>query len=429
MIDANRPDLTSWISVPKDSDFPIQNLPFGVFSRPDGAVVCGTRIGDTAIDLSALQQLGYFQDLDLPEGIFAEDALNAFISCGKSTWSAVRLRLSELFRVGSAETLEQNSEHRAACLCSMKEVEMHVPAQVGDYTDFYASREHATNVGKMFRDPENALLPNWLHLPVGYHGRASTLVVSGTDIHRPNGQRKGPNDPTPVFGPSVKMDFELEVGFLTGQGPEMGNWITTDQADEYIFGLVLFNDWSARDLQQWEYVPLGPFLGKNFASSMSPWVVTWEALEPYRVDGPEQNPQPLPYLAQPAKSHVSINLEVSIQPQNSPESVISRTNFTCMYWSMAQQLAHHSINGCAINAGDLLASGTISGSEPDSFGSLLELSWNGTRPLQLADGAQRTFLEDGDTLILRGHGSKNGIRVGFGEVRGTLLPAKPWKAS
>jgi fumarylacetoacetase len=280
----------------------------------------------------------------------------------------------------------------------------------------------------MFRDPENALLPNWLHLPVGYHGRASTLVVSGTDIYRPNGQRKGPNDPAPVFGPSVKMDFELEVGFLTGQGPEMGDWISTKVAEDYIFGLVLFNDWSARDLQQWEYVPLGPFLGKNFASSMSPWVVTLEALESFRTDGPLQSPEPLPYLHQPKNSHINLNLEVALAPRGEEETVISRTNFSTMYWSMAQQLAHHTCNGCAIKAGDLLASGTISGATPDSFGSLLELSWNGTQPLQLNNGTERRFLEDGDTLILRGHAAHSGIRIGFGEVSGTLLPAKAWTA-
>jgi fumarylacetoacetase len=324
--------------------------------------------------------------------------------------------------------LEKNLEHQEQCVHEQGAVRMHLPARVGDYTDFYASREHATNVGKMFRDPENALLPNWLHLPVGYHGRASTLVVSGTDIYRPNGQRKGPNDPAPVFGPSVKMDFELEVGFLTGQGPKMGDWISTKDAENYIFGLVLFNDWSARDLQQWEYVPLGPFLGKNFASSMSPWVVTLEALDSFRTDGPIQSPEPLPYLHQPKNSHINLNLEVALAPQGEEETVVSRTNFSTMYWSMAQQLAHHTCNGCAIKAGDLLASGTISGPTPDSFGSLLELSWNGTQPLQLKNGTERRFLEDGDTLILRGHAAHSGIRIGFGEVSGTLLPAKAWTA-
>lgn len=428
MIDANRPELTSWLSVSQDSDFPIQNLPFGVFSTHSSPAVCGTRIGDFVVDLDALQRLDYLEGLGLPDGLFAQDNLNTFISCGKNTWSAVRLRISQLFRSESTFALKDNKEHRERCILPLSAVRMHLPARIGDYTDFYASRDHATNVGKMFRDPENALLPNWLHLPVGYHGRASTVVVSGTDIYRPNGQRKGPNDPTPVFGPSVKMDFELEVGFLTGQGPKMGDWISTKDAEDYIFGLVLFNDWSARDLQQWEYVPLGPFLGKNFASSMSPWVVTLEALASCRMDGPVQNPQPLPYLEQPANSHINLNLEVALAPRGKEETVISRTNFSNMYWSMAQQLAHHTCNGCAINAGDLLASGTISGPDPDSFGSLLELSWNGTKPVELDNGAKRSFLEDGDTLILRGHAVKNTVRIGFGEVRGTLLPAKAWKA-
>jgi len=428
MIDANRPELTSWLSVSQDSDFPIQNLPFGVFSTSSLPAVCGTRVGDFAVDLDALQRLGYLEGLGLPDGLFAQDNLNAFIACGKETWSAVRLRLSQILRSESSFPLEKNREHQEQCVHQQGAVRMHLPAKIGDYTDFYASREHATNVGKMFRDPENALLPNWLHLPVGYHGRASTLVVSGTDIYRPNGQRKGPNDPAPVFGPSVKMDFELEVGFLTGQGPQMGDWISTKDAENYIFGLVLFNDWSARDLQQWEYVPLGPFLGKNFASSMSPWVVTLEALESFRTDGPIQSPEPLPYLHQPKNSHILLNLEVALAPQGEEETVVSRTNFSTMYWSMAQQLAHHTCNGCAINAGDLLASGTISGPTPDSFGSLVELSWNGTQPLILKNGTERRFLEDGDTLLLRGHAEHSGIRIGFGEVSGTLLPAKAWRA-
>jgi fumarylacetoacetase len=349
------------------------------------------------------------------------------MACGPAVWSATRNRLSELFKTTSSWGLEASPEHRAQVLRPISEVTMHLPARIGDYTDFYASREHATNVGKMFRDPENALLPNWLHLPVGYHGRASTVVVSGTDIYRPNGQRKGPQDPVPVFGPSVKMDFELEVGFLTAQGPNQGDWISTEKAESFIFGLVLFNDWSARDIQQWEYVPLGPFLGKNFASSLSPWVVLLEALEPFRVDGPVQEPQPLPYLQSTPKSHIDLHLEVGIVPESGTETIVSKTNFKHMYWSMAQQLAHHTVNGCAVKAGDLMASGTISGEKDDSFGSLLELSWNGSRPLLLHDGGTRTFLEDGDTVVMRGHCEKDGIRIGFGEVEGKLLPAKAWK--
>ena len=427
MIDANRPDISAWIPVDKHSDFPIQNLPFGVFEHPKSGTVCGSRIGDTAIDLHALQQLGYLDSLGLPLDVFGLGQLNGFMACGPAVWSATRNRLSELFKTTSSWGLEASPEHRALVLRPISEVTMHLPARIGDYTDFYASREHATNVGKMFRDPENALLPNWLHLPVGYHGRASTVVVSGTDIYRPNGQRKGPQDPVPVFGPSVKMDFELEVGFLTAQGPTQGDWISTEKAESSIFGLVLFNDWSARDIQQWEYVPLGPFLGKNFASSLSPWVVLLETLEPFRVDGPVQEPQPLPYLQSTPKSHIDLHLEVGIVPESGTETIVSKTNFKHMYWSMAQQLAHHTVNGCAVKAGDLMASGTISGENDDSFGSLLELSWNGSRPLALHDGGTRTFLEDGDTVVMRGHCEKDGIRIGFGEVEGKLLPAKAWK--
>ncbi len=424
----NDPNLTSWISVSKDSDFPIQNIPFGVFERPDGAVVCGSRLGDWAIDLSSLEQLGYFSGISLPLGTFSSEALNAFISTGRPVWKAVRERLSSLLSVDGDSSLRDHLSHRSEVLIPLDKVEMHMPVMVGDYTDFYASREHATNVGMMFRDPSNALLPNWLHLPVGYHGRSSTLVASGTPVIRPNGQRKGPNDPDPVFGPSTKLDFELEVGFFTTQGPEIGQWIPSDKAEEYIFGLVLFNDWSARDIQQWEYVPLGPFLGKNFASSLSPWVVLLDALTPFRTQGPIQNPTPLPYLHQPENSHVDIALQVSIAPEGGAETMISQTNFKGMYWSMAQQLAHHTVNGCAMEIGDLLASGTISGATPDSYGSLLELTWNGTKPLTLSDGSQRTFLNDGDTLTLRGHCMAHGVRIGFGEVTGKILPAKEWKA-
>jgi fumarylacetoacetase len=308
-------------------------------------------------------------------------------------------------------------------LIKTKEVEMLLPVKIGDYTDFYSSIEHATNVGKMFRDPENALLPNWRHLPVGYHGRASSIVVSGTPIHRPKGQFKDANMDKPAFGPSRSMDFELELAFITGKSTQLGESIATQEAEDYIFGMVLFNDWSARDIQAWEYVPLGPFLGKNFGSSISAWVVPLEALEPFRLAGPVQEPEVLPYLSCSKAHNFDIQLEVWLQPDGKEASKICTSNFKYMYWNMAQQLAHHTVNGCNVNIGDVMASGTISGPTEDSFGSLLELSWKGTRPLTLATGESRTFIQDNDTVFMRGYSEKDGIRVGFGEVRGKLLPA------
>ena len=304
------------------------------------------------------------------------------------------------------------------------EAYMHMPVSIGDYTDFYSSIEHATNVGMMFRDPENALMPNWKHIPVGYHGRASSIVVSGEPIHRPQGQTipKGANQP--VFGPSQRLDFELEMGFITGKSTALGASISTEEAEDYIFGMVLFNDWSARDIQKWEYVPLGPFLAKNFASHISPWIVTMEALEPFRVTGPEQNPKVLPYLEYEGEKNYDIHLEVGITPQGSDEQLVCQSNFKYMYWNMAQQLAHHTVNGCNINIGDLYGSGTISGKDENSYGSMLELAWMGTKPLKMKDGTERKFINDGDTVIMRGHGQKDDIRVGFGEVRAKVLPAK-----
>jgi len=294
---------------------------------------------------------------------------------------------------------------------------------VRDYTDFYSSKEHATNVGTMFRDPENALLPNWKHLPVGYHGRASSIIVSGEPIRRPKGQRKDGDKDQPVFGPSGRLDFELEMAFITCKENKLGESISTSEADDYIFGFVLFNDWSARDMQAWEYVPLGPFLAKNFASSVSPWVVTLDALEPFRVAGPKQEPKVLPYLKAEGLSNFDIHLEVGIQPKGGAEKVVSRSNFKHMYWNIRQQLAHHTINGCNINVGDMYASGTISGPTPDSYGSMLELAWKGTKPIPMPDGSTRSFLQDGDTVTMRGFAEKDGIRIGFGEVKAEILPA------
>jgi fumarylacetoacetase len=416
---ATHPHLRAWISVAPQSDFPIQNMPFGVFQTAQLSPRLASIIGDQVIDLAALVDLGY---LDLPLSVVQQPSLNPFIALGKERTGAVRHALIELF---SSENglLRDRAEHRAKVLHDLGSVELCMPIQVGDYTDFYSSREHATNVGIMFRDPNNALLPNWLHLPVGYHGRSSSIVVSGTPVRRPKGQTR-PNDAEPpVFGPSKQLDFELEVAFVVGRNTEMGQSIPVNEAEEYIFGLLLFNDWSARDLQKWEYVPLGPFLGKNFASTVSPWVVVLEALEPFRTAGPVQEPQPLPYLQYEGKGNFDLNLEVYLQPEGGAENLICRSNFKYMYWNMAQQLAHHTVNGCNVRIGDLCASGTISGPTPDSYGSMLELAWKGTKPLRMSDGTERKFIADGDTLTLRGFGEYQGLRIGFGEASGKVLPA------
>ena len=419
---ANDPNRKSWIPVPENSDFPIQNIPFGVFITKEDVITIGTRIGNCAIDMGALQQLGYFEGIELTDDMFMQDTLNDFISDGKKTWRLVRNRLAELFDETNP-TLRDNKNHREVVIFKVEDIEMLLPVQIGDYTDFYSSKEHATNVGKMFRDPENALLPNWLHIPVGYHGRSSTIVPSGIPVHRPYGQTLPNGETTPVFGPSRLVDFELETAFITTDANLMGEPIPVEEAEEHIFGMVLFNDWSARDIQKWEYVPLGPFLAKNFASSISPWIVTMDALEPFRVKGPEQSPEPLPYLKQKGEKAFDINLEVLIKPENSEETVVSRSNFKYMYWSMAQQLAHHTINGCRVNSGDMMGSGTISGPTEDSFGSMLELTWGGQKPLKMKDGSERKFINDNDTVIIRGYCQKGNLRIGFGEVSSKLLPA------
>ncbi len=411
----------SWLSVPENSDFPIQNIPFGVFLTRDDIITIGTRIGDYAIDLNALQQLGYFEGIPLTDDIFLQDSLNDFISDGKKTWRLVRNRISTLFDVEN-DTLRTNMDHRSTVLFSVNEIEMQLPVQIGDYTDFYSSKEHATNIGTMFRDPDKALLPNWLHIPVGYHGRSSTIVPSGTAIHRPNGQTLPKGSEAPVFGPSKRVDFELEMAFITTDANVLGEPVSVAEAEDYIFGMVLFNDWSARDIQKWEYVPLGPFLAKNFASSISPWIVTLDALEPFRVAGPKQDPEPLPYLQQKGDHSFDIQLEVAIAPENTEPTVVGKSNFKYMYWTMAQQLAHHTVNGCKINSGDMLGSGTISGPTPDSYGSMLEIAWQGTKPVTMKDGSQRSFIADNDTVIMKGFCEKNGVRIGFGEVSTKLLP-------
>jgi len=405
MLTANDPNRKSWLETPENTDFPIQNIPFGVFMADDDTVSIGTRIGDTAIDLSALQQLGYLNGLELPNDVFLQDTLNDFITLGRPTWRAVRNRIAELFDADNEE-LRENQEHQGDILFDAHEVQMLMPVFIQDYTDFYSSREHAENVGIMFRGKENALMPNWLHMPIGYHGRSSSIIISGEDVHRPKGQTMPPNAEKPVFGPSKRLDFELEMAFITTDGKNLGESISVEEAEEYIFGMVLFNDWSARDIQKWEYQPLGPFLGKNFASSISPWVVTLDALEPFRTSGPKQDPEPLEYLQNSTPSGFDINLDVYLAPEGGEDSKISSSNFKYMYWSMAQQLAHHTVNGCNINAGDMMASGTISGPTEESYGSMLELSWSGSKPVKLADGQERTFIEDGDTVTMRGFGKK-----------------------
>ena len=419
---ANDISRKSWLPVKAGSDFPIQNLPFGVFIPEDDIITTGTRIGDTAIDLSVLHQLGYFDGIDLPDDVFLQDTLNDFIALGRAVWRAVRNRLAEIFDE-SNNALKKNIAHQNKALFPVSQVQMLMPVFVQDYTDFYSSIEHATNVGKMFRDPDNALLPNWKHIPVGYHGRSSSIVISGVDLHRPKGQRMAPGANAPTFGPSIRMDFELELAFITGEGKPMGQSIKAEEADEYIFGMVLFNDWSARDIQKWEYVPLGPFLGKNFGSSISPWVVTMDALEPFKVEGPVQDPPVLPYLKTEGKNNYDIKLEVELAPEGKEGTVISCSNYKYMYWNQRQQLAHHTVNGCNINAGDMIASGTISGKSKNSYGSMLELSWGGKEPITLDTGETRTFIEDGDTINMRGHCENGEVRIGFGKVSTKILPA------
>ena len=420
-ITANNPDRKSWLHVPQNSDFPIQNIPFGVFLTKDDVITIGTRIGDFAIDMGALQRLNYFEGIELTDDMFMQDTLNDFISDGKKTWRLVRNRLAEIFDENNP-ILRDNEAHKTEIIFDIKDVEMQLPVHIGDYTDFYSSKEHATNVGKMFRDPENALLPNWLHIPVAYHGRSSSIIPSGIPVHRPMGQTLPNGETQPIFGASKLVDFELEMAFITTDANQLGEPIPVEEAEEYIFGMVLFNDWSARDIQKWEYVPLGPFLAKNFASSISPWIVTMDALEPFRVKSPDQSPTPLPYLQQKGKKAFDINLEVRIKPENSTEKTVSKSNFKYLYWTMAQQLAHHTSNGCKVNSGDMMGSGTISGSTPDSFGSMLELTWGGKNPIEMNDGTERKFINDFDTVIIKGYCENQDVRIGFGEVSSQLLP-------
>jgi len=423
MIAANNPNLKSWVSVPENSDFPIQNLPFGIISSAILSKRVSVRIGDYALDLKVLAELGYLKETGFDSSDFDAPFLNPMMKKGKLAVRGLRNRISELL-LDSSTSLQNNPSQIEQVLHLISALEVTMPVEIGDYTDFYSSKEHATNVGMMFRDPANALLPNWLWIPVAYHGRASSIVLSGQDIHRPKGQIKPSADENPIFTPSRQVDFELEMAFITFDGKPLGDSISTEEADSYIFGLCLFNDWSARDIQAWEYVPLGPFLGKNFASSISAWIVTLDALEPFSVESPEQNPKVLPYLEFDGKKAYDIQLQVGILTNNKDETVVCNSNFKYMYWNMAQQLAHHTSNGCNIRCGDLLGSGTISGKSEDSFGSMLELTWRGTKPLKVKDGSERKFINDGDSVIMRGHSELNGIRIGFGELSSKLLPAK-----
>ena len=422
-IAANDPTLKSWVNVPQGCDFPIQNLPFGIIKTDDLTPRVGVRIGEHVLDLKSMFVLGYFENIPVELSDFDASTLNGFMRKGKQVTRDVRNRISKLLNTAN-DDLKHNEHHVAQVLIPVDQVTMCMPVQIGDYTDFYSSREHATNVGMMFRDPANALLPNWLWIPVGYHGRASSVILSGEAIRRPKGQIKPDPQANPIFSPCRNLDFELETGFVTYEGKPLGDSISTEEAEEYIFGMVLFNDWSARDIQTWEYVPLGPFLAKNFASSISAWIVTLDALQPFKTDSPTQEPEVLEYLKFQGQKSYDIALEVLIQPEGGAENTISRSNFKYMYWNMAQQLAHHTVNGCNIRCGDLMGSGTISGPTEDSYGSMLELAWKGTKPLKMSDGSERKFIQDGDTVIMRGHCEKDGIRIGFGEVSTKVLPAK-----
>ena len=420
-ITANNPALRSWVTGADHSEFPIQNLPFGIFQVTEGTKSVGVRIGEQVLDLAQMAAYGYFDDLPFASSDFSQDYLNPLMQKGKIAVRALRNRIAELLSTTNETFQSRKDQHNA--LIPVSKVKMSLPVQIGDYTDFYSSKEHATNVGIMFRDPANALLPNWLWIPVGYHGRASSVIASEQPVTRPKGQIKPDDNADPIFAPSRQVDFELEMGFITFDGKPLGQSISTAEAEDYIFGLCLFNDWSARDIQKWEYVPLGPFLAKNFASSMSCWIVTLDALQPFACQTPEQDPEVLSYLKFEGLKSYDINLEVAIAAPNCSEHTVSKSNFKYMYWNMAQQLAHHTVNGCNVRCGDLMGSGTISGPTPDSYGSMLELAWKGTKPIQMPDGTERRFIQDHDTVIMRGHCAKDGIRIGFGEVRSELLPA------
>jgi fumarylacetoacetase len=420
MIRANDTELRSWVPIPEHSDFPIQNLPLGVIKRNEEFHLA-TRIGDHVLDLAVLNDSGLL-GVDFVNTLFRNEFINDCISLGREMNRDLRNRISRLLD-DKHDDLRKDVSLRESCLFAIHDVEVTMPLRIQNYTDFYSSKEHATNVGSMFRDPANALLPNWKHIPIGYHGRASSIIISGTPVKRPKGQMKSPDQENPEFGPTKQLDFELEMAFVTCKSNELGSPIPTSEVEDYIFGMVLFNDWSARDIQSWEYVPLGPFLGKSFASSMSAWVVNLDALEPFRVEGPVQDPKPLPYLQVNGQHHYDIQLEVYIEsPRFNPARIV-HSNYKYLYWNMAQQLVHQASNGCNIQVGDLYASGTISGPIKDSFGSMLELTWRGTEPLQLPNSSERKFVNDHDTIIMRAFSESNNVRIGFGEVITKILPA------
>jgi fumarylacetoacetase len=416
--------MKSFIEYTEECHFPIQNLPYGIFSSKENLNKrVGSAIGEFVLDLSQLEKEGL-----LNSNYFSNSTLNSFMGAGKKEWSKVRNQIQKLL-MDSNPTLRDNAELREQLFYKQSEVKMHIPAHIGDYTDFYSSKNHATNVGAMFRDPENALLPNWLHLPVGYHGRSSSIVISGTDINRPNGQTMPIGAENPVFGPCKLMDFELEMGCFIGPGNKLGEPISIENASEHLFGLALVNDWSARDIQKWEYVPLGPFLAKNLATSISPWIIPFEALDEFRIKNPiQENPTPLPYLQSNEKWTFDMKLEVQIKTEKmNTAEVICKTNYKYMYWNLAQQLAHHTITGCNMNPGDMFASGTISGEDSDSYGSMLELAWKGTMPLQLSNGEERKFIQDNDEIMMTGFAQGKGFRVGFGELKGKILSSRKFK--
>jgi fumarylacetoacetase len=413
-------NLKTWVEVSADSDFSIHNIPFGIYSDKSVAHRACTAIGDYIVDL---YELADKKLIGVDKKVAEQHVLNDFIALGKPVTNAVRTKIIELL-TDENSVLKTDKTLFNTVFKKQSAVKMLLPVHVGDYTDFYSSIDHATNVGTMFRDPANALLPNWKHLPVGYHGRSSSICVSGHSFHRPKGQTKPADSDSPVFGPTKLLDIELETAFVIGKSTNLGDSVSTAQADDHIFGMVLFNDWSARDIQTWEYVPLGPFLAKNFASTVSPWIVTLEALEPFRTKGYVQEPKVLPYLQYTGDRNLDIKLEVFLKPENGEENRICTSNYKYMYWTMEQQLAHHTVNGCNIKVGDMMASGTISGPDPSEYGSMLELTWRGTKPIILKDRSERKFVNDNDTVIIRGHCEKNGVRVGFGDCTATVLPAK-----
>ncbi|XAR65724.1 Fumarylacetoacetase [Bertholletia excelsa] len=418
--------LKSFVEVHRDSHFPIENLPYGVFrTQPGSEPRPGVAIGDYVLDLSVVSSAGLLDGPILKNSdCFNQANLNNFLGMGRPAWKEARATIQKLLS-STEPTLRDNASLRQKALVPMDKVEMLLPTVIGDYTDFFSSMHHAKNCGTIFRGPENPINPNWFHLPIAYHGRASSIVISGTDIVRPRGQGYPKGNSPPYFGPSLKLDFELEMAAVVGPGNELGKPIDVNEAADHIFGVVLMNDWSARDIQAWEYVPLGPFLGKSFGTTISPWIVTLDALEPFACDASKQDPPPLPYLAEKISQNYDISLEVRIKPAGEEQAhVVTRSNFKHLYWTLTQQLAHHTINGCNLRPGDLLGTGTISGPEPESYGCLLELTWNGQKSLSLG-GATRKFLEDGDEVTFTGFSKGNGYTVGFGTCTGKVLPSPP----